>query len=66
MRAKFYENGKVEITNENGEVIASGKPQESKGDFGCGETMDYVVSLMKFKGLWPMRPWKGQVLGVSG
>jgi hypothetical protein len=62
MQAKFYSTGKLEIYNNQGQVVVEGKPDAKKGDFGFHPMMDWAVSLMKFKGDWPERPWQDQTV----
>lgn len=65
MYAKFYSTGKLEIVNDQGQVVVAGTPDAKKGGFGFHPLMDWAVSLMKYKGDWPAHPWKDQTVELK-
>jgi len=62
MYAKFYQSGKINIYNNQDELVISGVPGAKPGEEEYHPMMDYAVSLMKLKGDWPDDPLKEQTV----
>lgn len=56
MHAQLYANGKVEIYDDNDELLHSGIPGKEKGEEGFNAFINFAVALMQYHGDWPDSP----------
>ena len=62
MYAKFYPSGKINVYNNQDEIIVSGVLGAKPGEEEHHPMMDYAIALMKLKGNWPDNPLEEQTI----